>query len=155
MEHLNPSDFTIAIEQFEHLLHQYSDPAIAYPVPYEKRRPKRIEAYYPLKPHPIYGITALHAVETYNEQGYIKRYNYEWFIMYPRMGISSKHITSWGNDPHDDPDTPPELRVQTEPHHQHHIPFHRAARRDNYTVRNLQDAFVAIEPYLLQGLPYT
>ncbi|WCF11388.1 DUF6516 family protein (plasmid) [Paenibacillus thiaminolyticus] len=154
--HLYPADIQEILEEFEHLLQVYDN--------FRDRESiysnfiidvKRLEVVFPLREHPIHGITGLRAYEKYDDAGYVLRYDYQWKRIVPKMGIQLSHITSWGNDPHDAPDTPEEYRVETEPHHHHYDPQNRKNRCENYNIRTLRDAFKFIEPYILEGKEYT
>jgi hypothetical protein len=118
-----------------------------------KRTNKRFEGTFPFKEHPLYGITGMHVVEKYSESGYVRLYEYEWKIMVPKMGIQRSHITSWGNDPHDDPSTPLIYKVRTEPHHHHYDPNDRKKRRENDSVRTMIAAFEFVSAYISSEQP--
>ncbi|GGA91263.1 DUF6516 family protein [Ornithinibacillus halotolerans] len=82
------------------------------------------------------------------------RYQYKWKIIIPKKGKLFSHISAWGNDPHNDPSTPEELRVNTEPHHHHHVPGDWRQRQDNYDVHTLDAAFQFVERYIESGIEY-
>lgn len=149
-----PSNFDSIYSRFQHLIATYNIKGILYPAIYEKRTLNKIDTVYPLIEHPEYGITAIRATESYCDKGYIKKYHYEWFRMHPRKGANQKHITSWGNDPHDDPNTPAAFQVSTEPHHHHHDPTKRSNRQASDNVRSFEQAFEHIAPYLENGVSY-
>jgi Family of unknown function (DUF6516) len=143
------------LEEFGYLLGQYEQHPRQEMYPIYKRTMKRLEVTFPFTQHPHHGITGLHCVETYDDAGYVKRYQYNWKVIIPKAGIIFSHISAWGNDPHDDPATPEEYRVDTEPHHHHYDPNNRKKRRENYDVMTLKDAFLFIQHYLVTGEEYT
>lgn len=120
-----------------------------------KKTLKRLEVLFPLLEHPVHGITGLHVVENYDDDGYIRQYHYQWRVIVPKMGIQTSHICGWGNDPHDAKWTPEEYKVDTEPHHHHFDPNDRKKRRENYNVRTLEQAFEFVTKYLDSGEEYT
>ncbi|MFD0715485.1 DUF6516 family protein [Paenibacillus sp. GCM10027626] len=153
---LYPADIQDILDEFGHLLATYDK--------FKDRESifssyiqnvKRLEVVFPLREHPIHGITGLRVYEKYDDAGYVVRYDYQWKQIVPKAGIQFSHITSWGNDPHDSPDTPERYKVETEPHHHHYDPNNRKNRTNNYDVRTLRDAFKFIEPYILEGREYT
>ncbi|UJL46758.1 hypothetical protein KFZ58_02035 [Virgibacillus sp. NKC19-16] len=119
-----------------------------------RRTNKRLEVLFPLIEHPVLGITGLHAVENYNEKGYIRLYQYNWKIIIPKKSIQLSHISGWGNDPHNAEWTPDEFKIETEPHHHHYDPHDRTKRRANYDVRSLEQAFNFIKKYIETGKEY-
>ncbi|MNQ97902.1 hypothetical protein D3C85_1135700 [compost metagenome] len=152
---LLPADIDDILDNFGHLLCSYPGLQKEKSVYAEFRRDtKRLEVLFPLKEHPEHGITGLHAVENYNEAGYVKLYQYHWKIIIPKMGVQLNHISGWGNDPHNAEWTPEKYRVKTEPHHHHYDPNDRKKRTDNYDVRTLEAAFKFIAPYFDSGYPY-
>lgn len=119
-----------------------------------KRTPRRLEATIPLLEHPVHGITGLHVIEKYDNDGYVKQYHYHWKVIIPKQGIQESHISGWGNDPHNNPNTPDKYRVKTEPHHHHHIPRDRKRRKENYHVRTLEKVLEFVSRYITTGLEY-
>jgi hypothetical protein len=155
VEILLPADISEILEEYGDLLQSYPN------LPHKnsifsdyKRTPKRLELLFPFINHPIHGITGLHAVENYDEAGYVRLYQYNWQIIIPKMGVQSSHISGWGNDPHPAEWTPKEFRIKTEPHHHHYDLKDRKKRRENYNVRTLRQAFKFIKPYLKTGKEY-
>ncbi|WP_019412691.1 DUF6516 family protein [Paenisporosarcina sp. TG20] len=120
-----------------------------------KKTIKRLEVLFPLLEHPVHGITGLHVVENYDDDGYVRQYHYQWRVIVPKMGIRPSHICGWGNDPHDAEWTPEVYKVDTEPHHHHFDPNDRKNRRENYDVRTLEQAFEFVTKYLDSGEEYT
>ncbi|MCD1260024.1 hypothetical protein B5M42_014510 [Paenibacillus athensensis] len=116
--------------------------------------PKRMEIIFPLKEHPVHGITGLHVIERYDDQGYVKEYQYMWKVIVPKMGVQLNHISSWGNESHNAPGTSAKLITETEPHHHHHVPGDRSQRKENWHVHTLEQAFEFIIPFLESGQPY-
>lgn len=146
---LLPADLDEVLEKYGHLLKTYSnfvdrDSIFAN----FKRTNNRLEILFPLIEHPVHGITGLHVVENYSEAGYVRLYQYQWKIIIPKLGVRFSHITSWGNDPHDAEWTPEEYKIDTEPHHHHYDPKDRKKRRENYSVRTLNQAFAFVAKYL-------
>ncbi|KAB8126745.1 hypothetical protein F9U64_19250 [Gracilibacillus oryzae] len=153
---LLPADIDEILDNYGHLLQTYSNLREKHSIFSQyKRTHKRLEVLFPLKEHPIHGITGLHVIEVYDEAGYVERYHYHWKRIIPKKGIMYSHITSWGNDPHDDPETPEEYKVKTEPHHHHYDPKDRKKRRENYDVHTLEQAFDFIDAFLESGEEYT
>ncbi|PLR75267.1 hypothetical protein CU633_22065 [Bacillus sp. V3-13] len=103
-ELLHPADIEEILEKYGHLLKSYQNLHDRESVFANYRRTtKRLEVLFPLIEHPIHGITGIHAVENYNEAGYVSLYQYHWKIIIPKMGIQSNHISGWGNEPFSDP----------------------------------------------------
>ncbi|CAM4092542.1 toxin-antitoxin system TumE family protein [Saccharibacillus endophyticus] len=153
---LLPADLNEILEDFGSLLENHTgfkDRESIYGS--YKRNRKSLLVIFPLKVHPIHGITGLRAYEKYDDNGYVSKYEYRWMIIVPKQGIQLHHIISWGNEPHDDPDTPEEYRVNSEPHHHHYDPENRKNRCDNWDVRCLRDAFEFVKTYIESGEPYT
>lgn len=155
-EFLLPADVDEILDKFGHYLKSYSPLNDRESVfANYKRTMKRLDVLFPLKEHPIHGITGLHAIEIYDEDGYVRQYHYQWKVIIPKMGIQMSHISGWGNDPHDADWTPEEYKVKTEPHHHHYDPNDRRKRRENYDVRSLEQAFNFVIHYINSELPYT
>ncbi|MFC2949201.1 toxin-antitoxin system TumE family protein [Virgibacillus sediminis] len=150
---LKPADIDEILEQYNHLLKTYPNQKNAVYANY-KRTIKRLDVLFPFIEHPVHGITGLHALEKYDEAGYVRTYNYNWKIIIPKMGVQKHHISGWGNEPHDDPGTPEEFKIETEPHHHHYDLNDRKKRRENYDVRTLEQAFEFISYYLISGKEY-
>lgn len=120
-----------------------------------KRTHKKMYALIPLQEHPIHGITGIEISEKYDDQGYVERYIYEWKKVLPRQGVSTSHISGWGNEPHNAPNTPEKYKVDTEPHHHHYDPNDRKNRRNSFQVRTVEDVFNFVIPYIQSGDEYT
>lgn len=119
-----------------------------------KRTKSKLDVLFPLKEHPIHGITGLHATEKYDENGYVREYHYQWKIIILKKGIMFSHISAWENEPHEASNTPDEYLVVTEPHHHHHIPGNRKQRKANYDIRTLEAAFKFVAVYIRSGKEY-
>lgn len=146
---LIPAQLEDILEQFGHLLQSYENlPERDSIYGDYKRTVKRLEVLFPLREHPIHGITGLHVIEKYDDDGYIERYIYSWKVILPVMGVQTNHISSWGNDSHDAEWTPEEYRIKSEPHHHHHVPGDRKKRKENWDVRTLEQAFRFVQHYL-------
>lgn len=152
---LLPADIDDILEQYGEYLKSYvhlSDKESIYGD--FKKTSKRLSVLFPLIEHPIHGITGIHAVENYNEAGFVRQYQYQWKIIVPKMGIQMSHISGWGNDPHNAEWTPEAYKVKTEPHHHHYDPKDRKKRRENYNVRTLDQVFAFVAEYLNSGTEY-
>lgn len=153
--HLLPADISEILDKYQHLLEsRYNYRGKSSIFTGFKRTRKRLEILFPLKKHPIHGITGLHVVENYNNVGYIRLYQYNWKVIIPKSGVQKSHISSWGNDSHDANWTPKEYKVITEPHHHHFDPRNRGKRKESFDVRTLDQAFSFIERYIETGLEY-
>ncbi|MCJ7841671.1 DUF6516 family protein [Lederbergia sp. NSJ-179] len=119
-----------------------------------KQTKTKLDVLFPLKEHPVHGITGLHATEKYDREGYVREYHYQWKRIMPKTGIIFSHISAWENEPHDAPNTPGEYLVETEPHHHHHVPGDRKRRKENYDVLTLEAAFKFVSPYIRSGEEY-
>lgn len=119
-----------------------------------KRTKTKLDVLFPLKVHSVHGITGLHATEKYDKNGYVKEYHYQWKRIIPKEGIMFSHISAWGNEPHNAPNTPEEYLVVTNPHHHHHIPGGRKHRKANYYIRTLEAAFEFVVQYIRSGKEY-
>ncbi|ACT02927.1 DUF6516 family protein [Paenibacillus sp. JDR-2] len=150
-----PADIDSILDNFGHLLTTYTNLSDRDSIFGQyKRSTKRLEVLFPLIEHKIHGKTGLHVIEIYDEAGYVKNYSYSWKIIVPKLGVQLNHISSWGNDAHNDPNTPNKFRVESEPHHHHHIPGNRSERTENWDVHTLHDAFHFIQHYLESGKKY-
>lgn len=155
IDQLLPADMEEILEKYGHLLKSYPNLRGRESIfANYKRSNKRLEVLFPLIEHPVHGATGLHAVENYDESGYVRLYQYQWKIIIPKMGIKLSHISSWGNDPHEAEWTPKQYRVASEPHH-HYDPTDRKKRRENYHVRTLNQAFAFVAKYLESREEYT
>lgn len=154
-ELLLPADVDDILEKYGHLLKSYPNLRDHESIFANfKRTNKRLEVLFPLIEHPIHGVTGLHSVENYNEAGYVRLYQYHWKIIISKLGVQLNHISGWGNEPHDAEGTPEEYRIKTEPHHHHYDPTDRKKRRENYTVRTLDQAFAFVAEFLENGKKY-
>lgn len=123
---LQPADLDIILESYEDILQSYQnhkDKNSIYGT--FKKTNRKLEVLFLLKEHPIHGITGIHAVEKYNEKGFVKIYHYQWKRIIPKEGIANSHISAWENEPHANKNIPTEFVVKTEPNHHHHIPGER------------------------------
>lgn len=154
-QNLPPADIDDILEKYGHFLKSYTQLNSRESIYSDyKRTSKKLEILFPLIEHPVHGITGIHAVENYNNDGYVRLYQYQWKRIIPRAGIQSSHISGWGNDPHDAEWTPDEYKVTTEPHHHHYDPTDRKKRRENFDIRSLESVFRFIIPYLETGKEY-
>ncbi|MFC5558868.1 hypothetical protein ACFPN4_07040 [Ureibacillus thermophilus] len=142
------------MNKYGHLLEFYPKIAERDPIfPKYKRTSNLLSVLFPLKEHPVHGITGLYAMERYNEEGYVWKYSYEWKIIYPKKGKHLKHISAWGNELHEDEKTRKEFIVASTPHH-HHIPGDRKARKENWDVWTLEETFEFVAYYIQSGKEY-
>jgi hypothetical protein len=154
-EQLHPADLQEILERYGELLQTYSNLKVRESIfGNYKRDTKRLEILFPLREHPVHGITGLHVIELYDEAGYVREYHYSWKIIIPKMGKLLNHISAWENESHDAPGTPERFITKTEPHHHHHIPGDRSKRQENWNVRTLEQAFEFIKPYIESEKPY-
>lgn len=119
-----------------------------------KRTTNKLSVLFPLKEHPIHGITGLHATEKYDKEGFVKEYHYQWKTLIPKKGIRFSHISAWENEPHNGPNTLDKYKVTSEPHHHHHVPGDRKQRQENFHVHTLDAAFAFIKEYIESGNEY-
>lgn len=89
----------------------------------------------------------------YND-GKVTKYSYQWKIIIPKLSKQSHHISAWGNDAHDAEWTRAEYRVESEPHHHHHVPGDWKKRQDNWNVWTLEEAFEFVARYIRSGEEY-
>mgnify|MGYP006924659234 CR=1 FL=1 len=152
---LLPADINEILDKYGHLLKSYPnlhDRESIYAN--YKRTNKRLEVLFPFIEHPFHGVTGLHAVEIYNEAGYVRLYQYHWKIIIPKIGVQLNHISGWGNEPHNAEWTPTDYKTNTEPHHHHYDPSDRRKRKENYNIRTLDAAFAFVAKYLESGEKY-
>ncbi len=151
---LLPADINNILDKYGHLLQSYTG-LIEKDSIYAnyKLTSNKLSVLFPLKEHPVHGITGLHATEKY-KNGYVKEYHYQWKIIIPKKGIRFSHISAWENEPHNAPNTPKEDKVDSEPHHHHHVPGDRKCRKDNFDVQTLEAAFAFIAKYIESGEEY-
>ncbi|UOQ86845.1 DUF6516 family protein [Gracilibacillus salinarum] len=151
---LFPADLPILIEKFEDIFETYSYVPVKEKVyPKMKLTTNLLSVLFPFIEHPVYGKTGLHAIEKYKD-GIVKKYMYQWKIIIPKKGKHKQHITAWGNDPHAEKNTPPELHFKSEPHHHHYIPGDWNKRKDNWEVWSLDDALHFVAYYIRSGKEY-
>lgn len=152
---LLPADIDNILEKFSELLESHKNLSEQNSIYAKfKQNHKKLDVLFPLKEHPIHGITGLHAVEKYDSKGFVKEYHYQWKRIIPKEGIAYAHISAWENEPHNAPNTPEQFIVKTEPHHHHHIPGDRKQRTENYRIRNLESVFNFIAQYINTGEAY-
>lgn len=152
---LYPADVDVILDKYSDILASHieiTDKNSIYAS--YKRTQSKLDVLFPLKEHPIHGITGIHAIEKYNETGYVRRYHYQWKRIVPKQGIAFSHI-SVENEPHEDASTPEEYIVKTEPHHHHHIPGDRKQRKENDDIRTLEAVFVFVAYYIRKQTEYT
>jgi len=151
---LLPTDIDQILEDYGHLLKVYPALLERHSIFTDyKRTHKRLEVLFPLKEHPVHGITGLHVYEKYNDAGTVELYSYSWKRIIPTQGIQFSHISSWGNDPHPPETTPQHLQVTTEPHHHHYDPDQRSKRKSSY-IRSLDQVFMYVAYYIETGEVY-
>ncbi|MFA9560606.1 hypothetical protein ACERII_25220 [Evansella sp. AB-rgal1] len=108
-EILLPADIPAILDEYEQILGTYGNiPGENNIYPDFRKKSNLLSVLFPLKEHPIHGMTGIHAIERYKD-GSVTRYSYQWKIIIPKLGISSHHISAWGNDPHDEEWTKPEF----------------------------------------------
>lgn len=152
---LKPADINEILDKYGHLLTTYPYISERDPIyPDYKRTRNLLSVLFPLKEHPVHGKTGLYAMERYDENGYVKKYSYQWKIIHPKHGKHLKHISAWENEPHDAEGTPEMFRIESEPHHHHHVPGDRNLRKENWDVWTLDDAFAFIREYIETGKEY-
>ncbi|MGD6796287.1 hypothetical protein [Metabacillus indicus] len=152
---LLPADITVILDQYGHLLQSYTNLTDRHSVfATFKLTTTKLSILFPFKEHPVHGITGLHATEKYDDNGFVKEYHYQWKVIIPKQGVLFSHISAWENEPHDDPKTPEKYKVNSEPHHHHHIPGDRHQRKDNYDVQTLKSAFAFVSRYIESGSEY-
>lgn len=153
---LYPADVDVILDKYSDILASHieiTDKNSIYAS--YKRTQSKLDVLFPLKEHPIHGITGIHAIVKYNETGYVRRYHYQWKRIVPKQGIAFSHISAWENEPHEDASTPEEYIVKTEPHHHHHIPGDRKQRKENDDIRTLEAVFVFVAYYIRKQTEYT
>lgn len=158
----NPIRYILLPAEMDDILEKYGDMMASYQNLKEKnsvygsfkKTKRKIDVLFPLKEHPIHGITGIHAIEKYNEHGNVERYHYQWKRIIPKKGVIFSHISAWENEPHSDENTPSEYIVKTEPHHHHHIPGDRKQRQANENIRSLEAVFEYVAPYIRHGIEY-
>lgn len=154
-ELLLPADINQILDQYGHLLQAYTNlPDRDSIFANYKITTKKLSVLFPLKEHPVHGITGLHATEKYKDDGSVKEYHYQWKIIIPKQGIKYSHISAWENEPHDAIWTPKEYIVASEPHHHHHVPGDRKQRKENFNIHTLEDAFAFVTEYIESGKEY-
>lgn len=93
--------------------------------------------------HPVHGNTKLRVREWYDANDNLVQYRYCWEVNSKPTG----NISAWENEHNHG--------VETDPHHNHHVPFDRKPVRANYNVRSIEDAFNAVMPYIIEKKTYT
>lgn len=154
-EILLPADIHEILNKYHYLLQNYTnlrEPNSIFTT--FKRTSNKLSVLFPLKEHPIHGITGLHATEKYDESGHVIEYHYSWKIISPKQGVIYSHISAWENEPHAEPDTLEKFIVHSEPHHHHHVPGDRRQRKENFDVHTLDAAFAFVEKYIESGDEY-
>lgn len=152
---LYPADIEDILDKFEDLLKSYPNLKEKNSIYTSLKLTKRkLDVLFPLKEHPIHGITGLHAVEKYDRHGFVKEYHYQWKRIIPKQGIRFSHISAWENEPHDAPNTPTAFKVATEPHHHHHVPGERKHRQANYNIHTLEAALEFVAHFIVSSEEY-
>lgn len=152
---LIPADIDEILEDYGYILKSYQDLQERNSIyGFYKLTNRKLDVLFPLKEHPVHGITGLYATEKYDENGHVREYHYQWKRIIPKEGIMFSHISAWENEPHDAPNTPAEYIVATEPHHHHHIPGDRKRRKENYDIHTLVAAFEFVARYIESGKEY-
>lgn len=112
---LLPADIDAILEEYGDILESYQNlrerNSIYASV---KQTNSKLDILFPLKEHPIHGITGLHAVEKYDASRIVRRYHYQWKRIIPKEGIMFSHISAWENEAHEDANTPAKYFVKTE-----------------------------------------
>ncbi len=154
-ELLLPANLAEILDKYRDILTNYEVvPGEKHLYPSYRRTKKNLSVLFPLKEHPVHGKTGLYVMEKYDENGYVLSYHYLWKIIIPKMGVQGYHISAWGNEPHNDPKTPSELIVESEPHHHHHVPGDWHRRQANWTVWTLAEAFEFVAYYIRSEQEY-
>lgn len=152
---LLPADIDAILEEYGDILESYQNfrerNSIYATV---KQTKSKLDILFPLKEHPIHGITGIPAVEKYDANGIVRKYHYQWKRIIPKEGIMFSHISAWENESHGDPNTPAKYLVKTEPHHHHYKPGDRKARKENYNTRTLEAVFEFVAIYIRSGNEY-
>jgi len=152
---LLPADIDEVLEHYEDILKSYQNLQERNTIYGSfKRTNQNLDVLFPLKEHPVHGITGLHAIEKYDKNMYVRRYHYQWKRIIPKEGIMFSHISAWENEAHDNPNTPEAYLTATEPHHHHHVPGERIHRKANYNIRTLEASFKFIAYYIRSGKEY-
>lgn len=153
-EILLPANLPFIFEKYQDIIPEKIVPGEKHVFPTYKKTNSMLSVLFPLKEHPVHGKTGIYAMEKYDDDGYVRRYNYQWKIIIPKMSKQGFHISSWGNEPHNDPDTPPEFQIDSEPHHHHHVPHDWRQRKENWTVWTLEEVFEFVAFYIRTGIEY-
>lgn len=75
---LHPADIEDILEDYAYLLVSYQNLRERNSVYGSyKRTSKKLDILFPFKEHPVHGITGLHAVEKYDDRGYVRKYHYQ------------------------------------------------------------------------------
>lgn len=152
---LYPADIEDILDKFNGLLASYPNLKEKNSIYASfKLTDRKLDVLFPLKEHPVHGITGLHAIEKYDKHGFVKQYHYQWKRIIPKEGINFSHISAWENEPHDAPNTPAAFKIETEPHQHHHIPGKRNYRKENYDIHTLEAAFEFIARFIMSGDEY-
>ncbi|MFC6653986.1 hypothetical protein [Paenibacillus rhizoplanae] len=85
LKKLLPANLFNITAQFGHLLETYPNvPGNSGIYGNYKRNTNKLDVLFPLKEHPVHGITGLHALESYDDAGYVRRYTYSWKLSFQR-----------------------------------------------------------------------
>lgn len=154
-ETLLPADILEISNKYRHLLTNYSNLRERNSIfTNYKRTFNKLSVLFPLKEHSIHGITGLYATEKYDENGCVIEYHYSWKRIIPKQGVIYSHISAWENESHNDPNTLEKFKVNSEPHHHHHVPGDRHQRKDNFDIHTLDSAFSFVAKYIESGEEY-
>ncbi|ASK64232.1 hypothetical protein CFK37_19810 [Virgibacillus phasianinus] len=138
---LRPAKIPDILKKYGHLLTSHENvPGKDRIYPNLKKTNNVLSVLFPLEEHPVHGKTGLLATEKYID-GIVSKYSYQWKIIIPKLGKLNHHISAWGNDPHNATWTRPEYRVESEPHHHHHVSGDWKARKENWDVWTLNEAY--------------
>lgn len=147
---LFPANIDEILDKYEHIMASYQDSNI-YGA-YEQTQTK-LDVLFPLKRHPIHGITVIQAVEKYDNRGYVVSYQYEWKKCEVNSFVSNVHLSAWEHDAKH-MGTIHEPTTQTKLHLHYFVPGDRLHHKRSLEVQNLEQVFEFVAPFIENGEEY-
>lgn len=142
---LFPADVDEILNKYEDFLESYEETNCFGSF---KRTKTTLDVLFPLKKHPVYGPTAIHAIEQYDSRGYVVAYKYEW-----RQIPSEQHICAWEHDAKHI-STANKSSSQEKLHLHYHIPGDRTQSKQSLEVQSLLQVFEFVVPFIENGEAY-
>lgn len=134
----NLSQYQPLLKEFNSIFRQVPDLSLDYD---PTRNITKVMITFYLKAA-YYGDTKIRVREWYDSRDTRLNYRYCWEKNSSRPG----HISAWEDEhPH---------RLDTDPHHHHHVPGSRSRVQDNYHTRDLRSVLMVVKEYIDENKEY-